>query len=397
MNIIYDVCIIGSGFSGLMTGYNLKQKNKKILILEANDYIGGRIKNYNYNSSNYNQGASFIHGDENSEFYKFCREKVDLEMNLIEKYFYYDPNQNLIYPEEQILHNNDKKEINKFINCLKSHNYNNHNNLSISEFLKRYFNFQDKRSLPFLKSKFGYDYGVSADNLNFNDINKLDSNWEFGEKEYKVKNFNNLIDFISNKLTIKKNVLVNSIEKDDQSKILSIKSKNKTFKAKTVLVTVPIPNLHSIKNISHLININDIKISKIVTVILFFSQKPWKDNYDNSIIYCDPNCQIPVLDLWTNNSKNEYVCYCFIPDDKAKNLMLMDKEKRILKILEQLDKMFNNLPSKSLEDFVIEDWGSNPNIPLGYTIPSDKFHIEKKKKKNLIFSLPEKGLHLIVL
>ena len=33
---------------------------------------------------------------------------LDLEMNLIEKYFYYDPNQNLIYPEEQILHNKDK-------------------------------------------------------------------------------------------------------------------------------------------------------------------------------------------------------------------------------------------------------------------------------------------------
>ena len=46
----YDYIIIGAGISGLYTAYLIKKHkaNSKILILEANNYIGGRMGTDNF-------------------------------------------------------------------------------------------------------------------------------------------------------------------------------------------------------------------------------------------------------------------------------------------------------------------------------------------------------------
>lgn len=52
--MIYDVIIVGSGISSLYLAYKLKNNNLNILILEKNNYIGGRIKTF-YKSINKHQ------------------------------------------------------------------------------------------------------------------------------------------------------------------------------------------------------------------------------------------------------------------------------------------------------------------------------------------------------
>ena len=49
MDNIYDYIIIGAGISGIAYAY--KNKTDKFLILEKNDYIGGRIKNIKWNDN----------------------------------------------------------------------------------------------------------------------------------------------------------------------------------------------------------------------------------------------------------------------------------------------------------------------------------------------------------
>lgn len=46
MEKIYDVIIVGAGFSGLASGKKLFEHNKNFLIIEANDTIAGRVNNY---------------------------------------------------------------------------------------------------------------------------------------------------------------------------------------------------------------------------------------------------------------------------------------------------------------------------------------------------------------
>jgi monoamine oxidase len=60
----YDIIIIGAGAAGLMAAKELsKAENKRCLILEGRDRIGGRIHTIKYGDHLLEAGAEFIHGD----------------------------------------------------------------------------------------------------------------------------------------------------------------------------------------------------------------------------------------------------------------------------------------------------------------------------------------------
>jgi protoporphyrinogen oxidase len=55
---IYDVIIVGGGFSGLTAAYNLKDKN--ILVLEKEEELGGRCLSGKWNGFHYPKGTEYI-------------------------------------------------------------------------------------------------------------------------------------------------------------------------------------------------------------------------------------------------------------------------------------------------------------------------------------------------
>lgn len=55
-NFKYDVIIIGSGLSGVSCAFELVQNDKKILILEARDVLGGRTSSWNENGMDIESG-----------------------------------------------------------------------------------------------------------------------------------------------------------------------------------------------------------------------------------------------------------------------------------------------------------------------------------------------------
>jgi len=68
----YDVIVVGSGLAGLGAGKYFHDNNvSKFLILEANDYIGGRVKNIHWYNQTIPLGAGWLHVvDEDHELYK---------------------------------------------------------------------------------------------------------------------------------------------------------------------------------------------------------------------------------------------------------------------------------------------------------------------------------------
>lgn len=78
---IYDVIIVGAGLSGLMCGSELINRygvaKDKILVLEAQDYVGGRVKQVNdfIKGTKIEVGAEFLHGT-------YCTDIADLIQRL---------------------------------------------------------------------------------------------------------------------------------------------------------------------------------------------------------------------------------------------------------------------------------------------------------------------------
>ena len=57
-----DVIIIGAGVSGLRAAANLDAMGITYLILEGSDYIGGRLKSYDFEGTTIELGANWVHG-----------------------------------------------------------------------------------------------------------------------------------------------------------------------------------------------------------------------------------------------------------------------------------------------------------------------------------------------
>ena len=57
-----DVIVIGAGISGLVAASTLVQKGANVIILEAKNYIGGRIRTDRSLGTPFEYGAGWIHG-----------------------------------------------------------------------------------------------------------------------------------------------------------------------------------------------------------------------------------------------------------------------------------------------------------------------------------------------
>ena len=89
--MIYDVCIIGGGISGLYCAYKLKQNGfKSVLVIEKNnydDYNAGRLNNYLFHDNLVSTGATIGRKDKDYLLIKLLNElnvnykDVDIKYN----------------------------------------------------------------------------------------------------------------------------------------------------------------------------------------------------------------------------------------------------------------------------------------------------------------------------
>lgn len=74
----YDVIIVGAGIAGLAAARKLQENGvSNLLVLEAQDYIGGRVKSETFYGARVELGAEFVHG-ENTLLWKYIQESNTL-------------------------------------------------------------------------------------------------------------------------------------------------------------------------------------------------------------------------------------------------------------------------------------------------------------------------------
>lgn len=129
---IYDYIIIGGGISGIYSLYNLNKSNNlnKILLIEKEDYLGGRVLNKTFHNEKLRLGAG-IAKDDNHHLMKLLKKLKIKNFRIQGEKSIIDPNFNKTYHFEII------KKIKQTIKKLKTDKIQ-YSHLTVKQFLHKY-------------------------------------------------------------------------------------------------------------------------------------------------------------------------------------------------------------------------------------------------------------------
>jgi hypothetical protein len=227
--MIYDNLIIGSGISGLYLTYNLINNfpNQNFLILEKNDYIGGRMGKVNF----YNTPIVFGAG--------IGRFKKDILLKKLLKKLNIDFDKFEI--KKDYVKNFYKINILKIIDSLKKkYNFNKHRKLNFKDFFQLFYSKQFYKDFCKNTGYSDFNYTDAFEVLYYYGIDDTVEGW-IGMSIDWNKLIYNLVKIIHKK-NIKLNTYVKKIEKlkNNNFKIIT---NNNIFISKKIFIATDISSL----------------------------------------------------------------------------------------------------------------------------------------------------------
>ena len=136
MTTIYDYIIIGGGIAGLYSAYKLSNKYK-VLVLEKENYLGGRVQEVNFHGNTIKLGAG-IAAKNNHHLLKLLN-KLKIKYNSV------TGNINVISNSDYYTkkyHNNIIKQVKGKVKELTNKNID-YGHLTFKQFMYKYFNKKD--------------------------------------------------------------------------------------------------------------------------------------------------------------------------------------------------------------------------------------------------------------
>lgn len=389
--MLYDYIIIGAGISGLYSAYNIKKKDptKKILILEKNKIIGGRMNVYNFYGTNVNIGAGV------------GRKKKDyLLIKLLDELkIKYEANKKKIYYHENVSKINFNNIVKKLRN---SYNKDIHNNYIFKKFgIEILGNEEYKKFVTYL----GYSDFENTDAYETLYFYDLDDDISGGETLH-IK-WDELLNALSIKIgmnNIKFNNNIISINKVDNEYIIT-NSKKIIYSSKKIIIASTIDTVKKLlrsltesnaeliplkygveRYISSKLSIyNDIKGQNFLRVYGKFDEN--STNIINSIIKGYTVVNDPIKKIIPINKKNGIYMIVYT-DNKSAKYFINNLDDKIF-FCKEIEKMLNlsNLKLIGLKSFY---W----NIGTHYYKPLNNKY---KNREEFIIKCqnPEKNLFVV--
>jgi len=244
----YDIIIIGGGISGLNTAYKLLQHNAslKILILEKNNYLGGRIKTFTKTINNhkyiFEEGAGRL--NTNHKLFLKLIDEFNLTNNLskINSDISFRPSGN---SSKEFADQSPFTYINKVIKYSKKDTIAELQKYIFIDYAKKILNEQE---IKFILDSFGYYKQLVAMNA-YDAIKLFDKGMN---PKLQFYHLNPGLDIIINALhdkisimncKIKLNTNVLNIEYNSEMRMFTIKTSNKTYTSNICVCAIPKPDL----------------------------------------------------------------------------------------------------------------------------------------------------------
>lgn len=377
MKKIYDYVVIGAGIAGLT--YAFRNKSNNFVILEKNDYIGGRIKNIKWNNSFISLGGG-VFLPSHSYVMDLCRQFGISTTKYTSVYHLTDlngsiPNNPLYYKDFEIIYKSLIKKYYKHKEEIKKQN------LTFTQFLQLYFPYSVYETIinnSLYSTNFNADPGLFLENEFLFDCLKIKDSeiCYINEKNDTYTGYDFIINKIIEQIGID-NVKLNSV-------VTEIKSNNDLYEIilnKDIILT---------KKIIFATDINsNIKINLSNQIKCLFKNIYDSIGYEPYIrIYSyhakghnlSHTCRTRGLIGKTIIINKNILMLCYNESDKAlelHNLLKnMDKEEQI----ETLYKLFknHNIDITKPDDIYIQFW----NVGMHFCKPNFNIdiHLDNLKK-----------------
>ncbi|MDX5476780.1 MAG: FAD-dependent oxidoreductase [Bacillaceae bacterium] len=226
-----SVTVVGAGISGLRAAQLLQQEGINVKVLEASDYIGGRLKTNRSFSFPFDEGGSWIHtpiGNPLTEIATKSKTKTIIT----------EENNIILYNEhgKRISHNLYLKEKKRFMTALNSLSRYGELGKSFAEINNKYFSRDYDLLQRFILSTYL--------SLNIADIHHLSSKYYDigkvfqGSDTFLISGFDSLINYLATDLDVIINTRVLEIDYTDSK--VHIKTSTTEYISDYVIVTVPL-------------------------------------------------------------------------------------------------------------------------------------------------------------
>lgn len=385
----YDVVIVGAGVAGLVSAKKLRESGlTDVLVLEAQNYIGGRIKSENLWGKDFELGAELVHGKETASWQYLHDSNTELKLMKSVTASKLVSNEGFVY---------GMGDTELFISLLDEAATNGKLGVSFEDLLISKTP-PDKHHISKLTSDILGDYeGGDCDSLDSGAYTISSQQERDGRNLVLPKGYRAMISFLGKDLNIQKSTVVKTIIQNRDGVTISCSS-NRNFKAKRVILTVSLGALkrNSIEFTPELPAstkqaIEKLGMGKTVKVLIKFkTPKPVEslfslsDGSQASFLVADF-----LIDSWWRSAIDESVIIGFMCGRRTTQL---PNEIEIIKqCIEYFSKITRSGIESEFEASKIEHWvddppsyGSYSNHPLGIS-PDVRFDLAKPFK-NVYFA-----------
>lgn len=370
---IYDVIIIGAGAAGLMAAWELVRVDKKVIITEARDRVGGRIHTLEGAgfSMPVEQGAEFVHG--NLKLTQWLLDKAGVQSYEVAGDIWRKEETGLDKESDFI---EDYSMLARKFKELKE-------DIPVADFLDNYLNEPKHEELRTSLKTYVEGY-YAADTARASTYAMRDELQKADEEQYRVEGgYKKLLDFLVAELEHKGcriRYASPARRVNWQSDLIEVHTEKGVLRGKKAIVTVPLGVLQS-DQLSYTPAIPEkiaaaraLGFGAVVKITLQFSEAFWtqkaytagKDLRKAQFIFSEE--EVPTW--WTEYPKEAPILMGWLAGPNADRVKELSEEDILQKALSSLGRIFSLEPrplKNLLKGYRVSNWAIDPYCLGGYS------------------------------
>lgn len=395
------IIVIGAGAAGLTAAYELSKNNKRVIVAEAADRLGGRIHTLSRGAFSVpvELGAEFVHG------------KLKHTLNLLKqagiKYHAVKGNMYQLQHGEISKQNHFSEHWNQLMREMKKVK----TDKPFSDFLHEHFH--DDKYIELRESVKRYAEGFDLADVSRASTMSLYNEWSNEDDiQYRIEGgYQKMIDYLESECRkygciIYKDCCVKKVNWQ-KNEVSIITMCSQYFTANKIVITVPPGILQANKNDLEYIQFTpgidtyldaakNIGFGSVIKIILEFDEAFWKKEHKN-IGFVFTEGSVPTW--WTQLPEDNNILTGWIGGTRTLSFNDKSEEQILEESLQSLSSAFAielNLLRNKIRTFKIINWKKVPNISGGYSYNTTESIIAKnilnKPVEETIYFAGE-GLH----